>query len=302
MTLYDHVLVPVDGSDEATHAARRGLELARQFGATVDVLHVVGRKTLRLTETADERRRLRERGERVLDEIEELASELDQPVTTELTEGTPASRIGEYAEERNADLVVIGRQGVTGLGKRLLGGVTEGVLATSDVPVFVVPHGDRTTEDEDADYARVLLPTDGSENATAAARHAATVARTYGSTVHVLNVVDLQASGGLFSAGGLEREFVERLESEGQEAIEEVADEVAGTASGVEVRTAVERTTSFEGAAAGIHEYVTDNDIDLVVMGSHGRSNLQRQVIGSVASTVLRTVDVPVVVVTRPSP
>ncbi|MCL7416592.1 MAG: universal stress protein [Halalkalicoccus sp.] len=298
--MYDHVLIPVDGSDEATHAARRGLELARQFGATVDVLHVVGRKTLRLTETADERRRLRERGERVLKGIEELASELGQPVTTELTEGTPASRIGEYAEERNADLVVIGRQGLTGLGKRLLGGVTEGVLANSDVPVFVVPDEDRMAENG-SDYARVLLPTDGSENATAAARHGAAIARGYGAAVDVLNVVDLQASGGLFSAGGLEREFVERLESRGNEAVEDIAGELAETA-GIEVRTAVERTTSFEGAAAGIREYVTDNDVDLVVMGSHGRSNLRRQVIGSVASTVLRTVDVPVLVVKRPSP
>lgn len=298
--MYDHIVIPVDGSDEATDAARRGLELAQRFDATVDVLHVVERKTLRLTETADERRRLRERGEGVLEEIEELAEELGYPITTELTEGTPATRIGEYAEERNADLVVIGRQGLTGLGKRLLGGVTEGVLANSDVPVFVVPHGDATAENG-ADYARVLLPTDGSENAETATRHGATIARNYGSAVHVLNVVDLQASGGMFSAGGLEREFVERLEARGTEAVDGIASDLAGVAPDVEVQTAVERTASFEGAAAGIREYVAENDIDLVVMGSHGRSNLKRQLLGSVASTVLRTADVPVLVVKRPS-
>lgn len=298
--MYEQIVIAVDGSDEATHAARRGLELARQFDATVDVLHVVERKTLRLTETADERARLRERGETVLKEIEELAEELGYPITTELTEGTPASRICEYAEGRNADLVVVGRQGLTGLGRRLLGGVTEQVLNGGDVPVLVVPHDDRTAE-SGPDYARILLPTDGSENAGTATRHGATIARTYGSTVHVLNVVDIQASGGMFSAGGLEREFVERLEAEGREAVDGVASDLAGIDPDMETRTTVERTTSFEGAAAGIREYVAENDIDLVVMGSHGRSNLKRQLLGSVASTVLRTVDVPVLVVKRPS-
>jgi nucleotide-binding universal stress UspA family protein len=46
--------------------------------------------------------------------------------------------------------------------------------------------------------------------------------------------------------------------------------------------------------------YVQEHGLDLIVMGSHGRSNLRRQLIGSVASTVLRTVGVPVLVVTRP--
>lgn len=54
-----------------------------------------------------------------------------------------------------------------------------------------------------------------------------------------------------------------------------------------------------EGAATGVQDYVGKTEIDLVVMGSHGRSNLKRQLLGSVASTVLRTVDVPVLVVKR---
>ncbi|MEF8824887.1 MAG: universal stress protein [Halapricum sp.] len=65
------------------------------------------------------------------------------------------------------------------------------------------------------------------------------------------------------------------------------------------MKTAVERTTSFEGAAAGVREYVEENGVDLVIMESHGRSNLKRQLLGSVASTVLPTVDVPVLVVKR---
>lgn len=97
--MYDRLVIAIDGSDEAEHAARRGLELARVFDANVYALHVVEQKALRLTETADEKTQLRELGEEILDDIEALASELEHPVTTELTEGKPAVRISEYADE-----------------------------------------------------------------------------------------------------------------------------------------------------------------------------------------------------------
>ena len=162
--------------------------------------------------------------------------------------------------------------------------------------MLVVPGGDDET---DADYSRVLLTTDGSENAEVAVQHGIAFAQCYGSDVHVLNVVDLQAAGGAFNAGGLETEFLERLDARGQEAVDSVVEKIEESAPEVTVEAAVKRTKSFEGAVAGIREYVKENNIDLVVMGSHGRSNLKRQLLGSVASTVLRTVNVPVLAVKR---
>jgi len=298
--VYERILLPVDGSDDAERAAKRGLELARTHDATAEALHVVDRKALALTRTSDEKRRLRERGEAALESVESLASERGQHVTTTLTEGNPAAEISEYAAERDADLVVVGRQGMTGVGRRLLGGVTEQVLSRGDVPVFVVPDDDRDPESDDS-FSRVLLATDGSDPADRATPHAAALAANYGASVHVLNVVDLQGAGGAFDVGGLESEFVDRLEERGRDTVDRVAAEIDATAPDVPIRTAVERTTSHRGAADGIVEYVAENGIDLVVMGSQGRSTLKRQLLGSVASTVLRTVDVPVLVAQRRS-
>ncbi|WP_369335378.1 universal stress protein [Halostella sp. PRR32] len=294
--MYDRIIIAVDGSEEARRAARRGLKIAQAFGASVTVLSVINQKALRLTESAAEKTRLRERAKEAVTEIEDLASDLGLSVTTELAEGRPTSQICECATEQNAGLIVVGRQGLTGLGRRLLGGVTEQVLHRSDCPVLVIPSSDDET---DAEYSRVLITTDGSENAEVAIPHGIAFAQRDGSDVHVLNVVDLQAAGGEFNAGGLEKQFLERLDARGQEAVDSVANKIEESAPEVTVETAVKRTKSFEGVAAGIREYVDENDIDLIVMGSHGRSNLKRQLIGSVASTVLRTANVPVLVVKR---
>jgi nucleotide-binding universal stress UspA family protein len=299
--MYDRILIAVDGSEEARHAARRGLGVARAADATVHVVAVVERKALRLTETSTERARVRERAGETLAAIETLADELDYPVTTHLAEGSPADRIAAVADEQGADLIVVGRQGLTGLGRRLLGGVTERLVHRSDVPVLVVPGGDGAGDGDDGDEcARVLVTTDGSEAADAAIPHGVGIARQFGASLHVVNVVDIQAAGGVFGAGGLEREFLERLDAEGRRAVEAVEGTVRDAAPELDVTTAVERTSSFEGAPAGIRAYVAANDIDLVVMGSRGRSGLRRGLLGSVASGVLRTVDVPVVVVQDP--
>lgn len=78
--------------------------------------------------------------------------------------------------------------------------------------------------------------------------------------------------------------------------MDSVATKIEDSVSELTVEAALNRTVSFEGAAAGVREYVEENEVDLVVMSSHGRSNLQRQLLGNVASTVLRPVDIPVLV------
>ncbi|MGB9954536.1 universal stress protein [Haloarcula marismortui] len=294
--MYDHILIAVDGSDESVAAARRGLELAMDFDATVEAAYVLNQRARRLTRTDPESARLRDHGEAVLAEIESLAADIGQPVTTELLAGKPSVQIDTRARDTDAGLIVLGRQGITGLGKRLLGGVTEQVLHRSAVPVLVVSNG---PQPDDFDYSRLLLPTDGSENAKAATEHAAEVAGRYDATVHVLNVVDIQAAGGAFNAGGLDQTFLERLDENGRDAVAATADEIGQFAPDVSVATAVERTDSLNGVADGIREYVSDQDIDLVVMASHGRSNLKRQLLGSVTSRLVRTTDVPVLVTPR---
>jgi len=291
--MYDHILIGVDGSDEAERAARRGLELASRVDASVTVLHVIEEGALGLTRTAGEETKLRQQRAELLAEVEETAESVGYPVETDLVGGgSAADRLITYATEEDADLLVLGRQGRSGISERLLGGVTERVLNQGTVPVLVVPD----EADPRATFSRVLVPTDGSESAEAALPHAGALAGADDAGIDVLNVVDLQGSGGAFDAGGLKDEFVERLESEGEAAVEDAVTDLAEYRSETDIRAAVRRSAQ-DGAASGIRDHVAEHSVDLIVMGSRGHSNVKRKLLGSVTATVLRSVDVPVLAV-----
>ncbi|MFC7173461.1 universal stress protein [Haloplanus litoreus] len=275
--MFDELLIAVDGSDCARTAAKYGLELAATYDADVEVVTVYGGDT--------------ERGQAILDDIADMAGDVGVTVGTELLAGKPAKAITARAGERSADLIVVGRRGRSGVRARLLGTVTERVLRRSPVPVLTVPEGDVESDTGTAwkrsrDDRRQRTRRGGGP-------YGADLARRFDAALHVLNVVDIQAEAGVFDAGGVDREYIERLETRGHQAVDELV--AAVDASDLDVRRAVVRGAAHDA----IGEYVDENGVDVVVMSSEGQSNLAGQQLGTVAGRVLRTVDEPVLVVTE---
>ncbi len=141
-------------------------------------------------------------------------------------------------------------------------------------------------------YDEILVPTDGSPASDAAIEHAIDLAKQYGGRIHALYVVDGAAYSTLEAGSEI---VIEALESEGKEATGRVAD--VATDAGIESVTSVTTGTAYRS----ITDYVDDNDIDLIVMGTHGRRGLDRYLLGSVTERVVRTSDVPVLTVRQPT-
>lgn len=141
-------------------------------------------------------------------------------------------------------------------------------------------------------YDDVLLPTDGSADAEAAVGRALDIARTTAATVHVLSVVE----DGVWQRGeewSGEAAFRQAVESQRADAIETVAER----ASASEVPTLTERRSGRPYRA--ILDYVDAAGIDLVVMGTHGRTGADRTRLGSTTERVVTQAGVPVVAVPR---
>ncbi|MFB6085544.1 MAG: universal stress protein [Halodesulfurarchaeum sp.] len=293
----DRVILAIDSSDESRRAARTGIELAGILDVPIEVVHVLERSLLDALRSSGDRDQIRGERRELLAEVESMAKDRGIESTSKLLEGRPADRIESVATERSDPVIVLGRQGRSSISRRVLGGVTERVLGSAVAPVLVEP-GDGPDEPTLPPSA-ILVPTDGSENAERAFEQVAELAGETGARVHVLSVLDLQQSGGVFDAGGLDPEFVNRQEEVSRNAVESGRERLLALDPSIEVSTDLERSSDFDGVSGVIASYADSRDIDLIVMGSHGRSNVKRQVLGSVTATVIRSVNVPVLVVPR---
>lgn len=138
-------------------------------------------------------------------------------------------------------------------------------------------------------FDRILVPTDGSDPAQPAVDMALDLADTHDGTLHVLFIVDqptaVSGTGEGFS--GLDN-LLDSLETEGHEVTETVADR--GSERNIETTTAVRRGNPRDDILA----YANDHDIDLIVMGTHGRTGVKRALLGSVTEDVVRHAEMPV--------
>jgi nucleotide-binding universal stress UspA family protein len=140
-------------------------------------------------------------------------------------------------------------------------------------------------------YDTILVPTDGSAAVVEAVERAVDLAERYDATVHALYVVDSSAYGTLDMSTSV---VVDALEDEGETAVSYVAEEAE--AAGVPVETAVVTGTPHRT----IMDYIDEHDVDMVVMGTHGRRGFDRFLLGSVTEKVVRTAPVPVMTVRVP--
>lgn len=140
----------------------------------------------------------------------------------------------------------------------------------------------------------ILAPTDFSACAYAALEHAVRLADRFEATlhlVHVINELDADAYGLVETERGVGR-LGERIESEAHHRLRKMASDAAG----FEIETAVLQRLNLDIDAA-LDEYVREHAIDLIAMGTHGRTRIGRLMLGSVANRVIRRTACPVMTI-----
>ena len=139
------ILCPVDFSPPSNDALTYAIELARQFGAEIHLVHVYQNPGFVLPMSgyigpqADMLFQMRAECETALERGKGEVEEQGVTAQSELLEGVPHQEIIAHAQQLNADLIVIGSQGRTGLAHVLLGSVAEKVVRLANRPVLVVP-------------------------------------------------------------------------------------------------------------------------------------------------------------------
>lgn len=134
-------------------------------------------------------------------------------------------------------------------------------------------------------YDQILFPTDGSEPAATTLDYAIQIAAEHDATLHLLNVADTDRE----SLTRIRGQVVDVLEEEGERIVEEAAQRASDR--GISTVSEVVQGRPHEGIVGYSEEF----DIDLIVMPTHGRSTLERMLLGSVTERVINTTEIPVI-------
>lgn len=305
--MFERILVPLDGSPRAEVILSLIARILRREDSeilllrVVDVPAAVGRVSL-----ADVKRQEREEAQRYLHDLARRFEGKGSKVHGRIAEGDPAWVILETARAEGATMIAMSTHGRGGLLRWTLGSVAEKVARAADVPLLLVRSFRRTRKGdlepivpEEIPFRRILVPVDGSPTSMSVISPAEKFGQLYGSDVLVLHVEPpfMPPSPPLPGMDvGLPLVPAQPTPSDKDEVTAPAAERFRH--AGLKAT----RLTTVGDPAAEIVDLSINRGADLIALATHGRTGLVRWALGSVAERVLRSGEVPILLIRAPAP
>jgi nucleotide-binding universal stress UspA family protein len=261
---WDKLMVCTDGSPSGRNAVAVTLELAQACRSLVYVVQVL--------EVAPEYQTAEE-VQKNMEAIQDAAAKLEvhtQPIV--LQSQVPHAAIVSEAEKICPNLVIMGRRGKTALDRLLMGSVTAKVIGHSLANVLVVPRGAAVG------FQRLLVALDGSLSSEVAWKLA--LAMAIQAKSQLIGVAVAPKKGDIIEAKAIIQKML-----------------TVAKQTGIYLKTL--KMVSLQGVAAdvGIIQEAIKNEVDLIAMGSYGRTGLKKLLMGSTTEKVIGNTPCPVLVV-----
>jgi nucleotide-binding universal stress UspA family protein len=267
------VMVCTDASDEGQNAVAAALKLAQACDSQVFAVQVLQVVPEFQAVAPDLRAVLGKGVQENMAVITAAANKLGVSLKTLTPQGQmPHATIVATAGEIRPDLIILGRCGKTALARILMGNVTARVIGHSPLNVLVVPRGGMIG------FERILVASDGSPYSEAAWKLALSMAKQAKS--RLIGVAVAPAEGDISEAKAILQQML-----------------TAASAARVQFKG-----VNPQGVPAdkGIVQQAIKNEVDLIVVGSYGRTGLKKLLMGSVTERVIGGSPCPILVVKRP--
>lgn len=290
-----HLLLATDFSSAAGRAEDYASALAASWAAVLSVVTVIEFQPGLDREYAVNQMYLTDRMYEATAALAAFKDKLQRrgiQTTTRIATGLPSEEVIAAAQAEDADLIILGTRGKSGLAHVLLGSTAERVIRMAPCPVLAVP-APKAEVGKGVPLDRVLVATDLSDCSLEAVRFARVVAGQAKAQIELLHIMEPASYGIDFSfESSHEREQKRKAASEKLEAL---SSEFA--AAGIVVKVSL-----CAGAPAdGILQAAGRSSSDLIVMGTHGRRGFSHMWAGSVTEAVLRRGTIPVLAVRKPA-
>jgi nucleotide-binding universal stress UspA family protein len=315
--MFQHILVPLDGSARAEQALPLASHIARHTGGTISLLRVippeVGDSTYAYSRAgvlADEvRTTLTEEAHNYLEHIAHSDMLAGVGVRTRVTTDPPVQEILSYAQDEKTDLIVLCRHGFTGLKHWVMGSVAQKVVRHSPVPVLALSEKGLEASLVHPDKARpirALVALDGSLLAEAILQPAAQLvaavspAETPGE-LHMIRILKppTEPEERRYLAYDINIRQFYSIEAEQYLRIvkEKLAKELPAD---IHVQLTSSMKEEADIATALIES--AESGCDVIALATHGRGGLKRLMVGSIAERVLERATMPLLIMRPPEP
>lgn len=268
LTKVDKILISTDGSEAAKFAAQAAVEIAKPCSSTLYAICVaeVPIFAAEFVETLPQVIDVMEkRAQKALDDVKEIADKAGVKCETiSYTGPEPYKYIIDEAIKNSVDLIVLGKKGT------MLGAVGSKVIQNAPCKVLVVPLG------ATLNFNKILIATDGSVYSNIATSEAIGIAKRFNSELIAISVAKRDSDIGYC-----------------EETIKTVKE--AAEREGVKVQTVLAKGEPFEQ----ICDTANKNTVGLIVMGTYGKTGIEKFFMGSVAEKVIATIARPILVVKK---
>lgn len=270
---FQTIVLATDGSDYSAAAEVVALELAGRCDARLLLTRVVLTNPEYEALVPDRVQDAESEAQRQIDSLAETAQTAGVRSETILRHGPdPYHEIVRVANEKHADVIVIGRRTRSDLARLMVGDSTAKVIGLATCSVLVVPRGTRMPE------AGILVATDGSRLGDAAAYSAVRLAGKCSLPLTAISVIAPDSDA--------------ETQAEMEAAVERIRK--AATEEQIEVDTLLEQGRRPDET---IIDAAKRRNADMIIVGSHGRTGLGRLLMGSVSERVIGKATCPVLVV-----
>lgn len=271
----NRIFLPTDFSDIANNAARLAANIARKSGANIYLFHLLSLPVDWERITVNEEKHFPELKALIANTKKRLSDFASSEMFTglkvewEVFINDTIEHIVRHAEALQSDLIVMGTHGSSGFNELVIGSNTQKIVRYSNCPVIAV---NELPTDYQLKEIALFSDFNTSDNYRKLFAHALEVANVFSAKMHLVKVLT-PTDPGEYNIGELE-EFVDKSV----------------------VRKDFVRIEYLRTVEEGIFDYIRKHKIDLVVMGTHGRTGLMRLIMGSVAEIVVNHSPVPVMV------
>lgn len=281
------ILWATDGSKEADNALLNAKYVAELTGAEIIGAHVIPMPTVMLFESlSGDEVEFKDWMVKVEDDFTKKFTTVEKDLAKSnikfdgvLLRGNPSEKLREFARKRNADLIVMGKHGHGIIGSLILGSETAKVVKVTEKPVLITK---AKAGDGKISYKNILVPYDLSHKCQTALHNAMDIANATSGRITVIYALRLDMYAQDVPAGALNI-VIEQSISELAKEVDQIIKKYKGPKD-MKINTEVVHGLSV---ASTISTYAEEKGTDLIVIHTHGKTGINRLLLGSVTEKVI---------------